>query len=76
MKWIKIICAFLIAFIGMCMMYFFGLVGIISIKGLFSYPFTYCSDLMVYTIFFAIGVLGVVIGSAVFCDGVDKLKNS
>lgn len=76
MKWIKIIWYFLIAFIGMCIIGFFGLLGICAVKEIFSYLFTNCKELMVHTIIFAFGLIGVVIGWAVFCDGVDKLKNS
>lgn len=76
MKWIKTIWYFLVSLMGMCMIGFFGLLGICAVKGIFSYLFTHCSDLMWYTLFFAFGLIGVVCGWGIFCDGVDKLKNN
>ena len=73
-KWIKDIWYFLVACIGMYMIGFFGLLGICAIKGIFNYLFTHCNDLMWYTLFFAFGVVGVVIGWRIFCNGADKLK--
>lgn len=74
MKWIKIICAFLIVFIGMCITGFFGSMCISAISEVFSYLFTHCSDLMRYTMFFAFGLVGVVIGWGIFWVGANKLK--
>lgn len=74
MKWIKTIWYFLVTVIGMCIIGFFGLVGICAAKEIFNYLFTHCSDLMWYIAFFIIGLIGAVIGCAVFCDGADKLK--
>lgn len=76
MKWIKTSWYFLIAFIGMCIIGFFGATGIFAFNEIFRYLFTHCSDLMWYTIIFIFGILGVVIGWGMFCDGADKLKNS
>lgn len=76
MKWIKIIWYFLIAFIGMCIIGFFGSLGICAVKEIFSYLFTHCKEIMVHTIIFVFGLIGVVIGWGVFCDGVDRLKDS
>lgn len=74
MKWIKTIWYFLTAFIGMCIVGFFGSVGISAFNEIFKYLFTNCScDLMTYIIMFILGVLGVVIGWGVFNDGADKL---
>ena len=74
MKWIKCIWYFLVAFIGMCMIGLFGLIGICAVKGIFDYLFTYCNDLMWYTMYFAIGLIGAVGGWCLFCDGSDKLR--
>lgn len=74
MKWIKTICTFLIAFFGLCMIGFFGCVGIFAVKGIFSYLFTHCHDLMWNIIFFTVGLIGAVIGFYIFCDGASKLK--
>lgn len=76
MKWIKCIWAFLVlvTFIGMCMIGFFGLLGTCAMMEIFNYLFTHCNDLMWYTIFFAIGLIGAVGGWYMFCDGADKLK--
>lgn len=74
MKWIKTIWYFLTAFIGMCIMGFFGILGICAVRGIFSYLFTHCSDLMWLLAGFLISLLGAVIGWGTFCDGVDKLK--
>lgn len=76
MKWIKTIWYFLTAFIGMCIMGFFGSIGVLALNEIFSYLFTHCSDLMWYTIIFIIGLIGVLVGWLVFCDGADKLKDS
>ena len=73
MKWIKCIWAFLVAFIGMCIICFFGLLGICAIKEIFNYLFTHCIDLMWYSVAFAFGVVGAVLGWFMFCDGLDKL---
>lgn len=74
MKWIKCIWYFLVAFIGMCMIGFSGLLGILACKEIFSYLFVHCSDLMLYIMCFAFGVIGAVCGWYIFCDGADKLK--
>ena len=74
MKWIKCIWAFLVAFIGMCIIGFFGLLGIYAIGEVFNYLFTYCNNLMWYSIAFAFGVVGAVLGWYMFCDGLDKLR--
>ena len=76
MKWVKIICAFLIAFSGMCTIGFFGLFGICAIKGIFNYLFTYCSELIWLSIGFLISLVGVIIGWGVFSDGIYKLKDN
>ena len=73
MKWIKTIWYFFVIVIGMCIVGFFGSVGISAAKGLFSYLFTHCSDLMWYTMFFAFGLIGTVIGWFIFWDGANKL---
>ena len=74
MKWIKTIWYFLVALIGMCIIGFFGLIGICAVKEIFSYLFTHCSDLMWYIVFFIFGLIGTVVGWGIFCDGCDKLK--
>ena len=74
MKWIKCIWAFLVAFIGMCMIGLFGTLGICAINGIFSYLFTHCSDLMWLIVGFIISLCGVVIGWGIFCNGADKLR--
>ena len=74
MEWIKCIWAFLVAFIGMCLIGFFGLLGTCAAKGIFGYLFTHCNDLMWYTMYFTIGLIGVVGGWYMFCDGLDKLR--
>ena len=74
MKWIKYIWAFLVAFIGMCLIGFLGLLGICAIKSIFNYLFTYCNELMWYIIGFVISLIGVVCGWGIFCDGLDKLR--
>lgn len=66
---------FLIAFIGICIIGFFGSLGIRTGSEIVSYLFTHCIDLMCHTILFAFGVIGVVVGWFTFCDGLDKLKN-
>ena len=74
MKWIKCIWAFLVAFIGMCLICFFGLLGICAIGEIFNYQFAHYSDLMWYSVAFAFGVVGTVLGWYLFCDGLDKLS--
>ena len=76
MKWIKRIWYFLTALIAMSIIGFFGLMGIASLRGIFDYLFTHCSDLLGFIIFFVIGLIGVVIGWFTFCDSLDKFKNS
>lgn len=65
---------FLITFIGMCVIGFFGLIGIHACSEIFIYLFTHCLDLMCYSILFAFAVIGVVLGWFIFCSGLDKLK--
>ena len=76
MKWIKTTWYFLITLIGMSMIGFFGLLGICAVKGIFSYLFTHCSDLMWLLVGFMISLCGVVIGWNVFCNSADKLKDN
>jgi uncharacterized membrane protein YeaQ/YmgE (transglycosylase-associated protein family) len=76
MKWIKTIWYFLITFIGICMICFFGLVGVCAAKDIFSYLWVHCSDLMWFVVGFLISVIGAVIGWGVFSDGLNKLKDS
>ena len=66
---------FLITFIGVCIIGFFGSLGIRACSEIFIYLFTHCIDLMCHTILFAFGVIGVVVGWFTFCNGLDKLKN-
>ena len=66
---------FLITFIGMSIIGFFGSLGIRACFEIFSYLYTHCIDLMCHTILFAFGLIGVVVGWFTFCDGLDKLKN-
>ena len=73
-KWIKIIWFWLIAFVGMCMIGFFGILGVCAIKSIFNYLFTYCNELMWYIAGFIINLIGVVLGWYMFCNGLDKLK--
>ena len=75
MKWIKTIWYFLTAFIGMCIVGFFGLIGISAFNEIFKCIFTNCScsGLMTYIIMFIFGVIGTLIGWGVFNDGTDKL---
>ena len=74
-KCIKCIWAFLIAFIGMCLIGFFGLLGVCAMRSIFNYLFTHCNELIWYTAGFAISLIGVVCGWCVFCNGADKLKS-
>ena len=76
MKWIKTIWYFLIAFIGMCIIGFFGLIGFIGIYGVFVSLWEYCPNIIIGLGLFVIGVLFVTIGWDIFCKFADKLKNS
>ena len=67
---------FLGTLLGMTIIGFFGLLGIYAVKEIFSYLFIHCSDLMLHTMFFIFGVIGVVIGWGIFCNFADKLKDS
>jgi hypothetical protein len=66
---------FLITVIGICIIVFFGSLGIRACSEIVIYLFTHCIDLMCHTILFAFGLVGVVIGWFTFCDGLNKLKN-
>ena len=65
---------FLITFIGMCIIGFFGYVGIFAFNDIFRYLFTHCSGLMWNIIFFIVGLIGAVIGFYIFWDGASKLQ--
>lgn len=67
---------FFITFMGMCIIGFFGLLGIHACSEIFTYLFTHCFNLMCYTITFVFGVIGVTLGWFMFCDGLDKLKTN
>ena len=55
---------------------FFGLMGVTALRKIFDYLFTHYCDLMLFIVFFVIGLIGVVIGWFTFCDSLDKFKNS
>ena len=74
MKWIKYIWAFLVAFIGMCLIGFFGLTGIFGACGFFISLLEHCPGIFLGLGMFIFGVLGTVIGWGMFRDWVSKLS--
>ena len=58
----------------MCIISFFGTLGICAINGIFNYLFTHCNELIWLTVGFSISLIGVIIGWCVFSNGADKLK--
>ena len=76
MRYIKMSLFFLGALFGMALIGFFGSFGVYTVKEIFSYLFTHCSDLMWYIMFFIFAIIGVVSGWSIFCKFADKLKDS
>ena len=67
---------FLGALLGMALIGFFGLIGIIGAYGVFVTLWEYCPNILIGSGLFLMGVLFVTIGWGIFCKFADKLKNS
>lgn len=76
MRYIKMGLFFIGALLGMALIGFFGLIGIIGAHGVFTYLLENCPEILVGSGMFVIGVLFATIGWGIFCIFADKLKDS
>lgn len=67
---------FLGALLGMALMGFFGLIGIIGASRVFIHLLEHYQEILAGLGFFVIGILFVTIGWGIFCKCADKLKDS
>ena len=76
MKYIKMCLFFLGVLFSMALIGFSGLISIIGLYGIFTYLLEHCSEILIGSGLFAMGIVYAPIGWSIFCKCADKLKDS
>lgn len=76
MRYIKMCLFFLGVMLGMSLMGFAGIMGIIGAYGVVCSLWEYCPEVLIGLVFLGIGVVYIPIGWGIFCKCADKLKDS